>query len=210
MARKPAKGGELYAPNRIRELREAQGLVQEELGARAGHLMRGEEIAISTIQKLEARKQALTLDYMLAIAGALGVAPTALISSSRSNVRMVPMLGRISAGKWREALQLVEEMVAAPEGHYGPSSFALKPVGDSMDKIVGEDGYIVVDPDDRDLIDGKIYALANGDGDTTFKRYRANPPRLEPCSNNPDHQTIMVGREPFTVLARVVYAGVML
>ena len=58
-------------------------------------------------------------------------------------------------------------------------------------------------PDDFELRDGKFYAVMK-DGETTFKRFRANPARLEPCSSNPAHGAIAIGREPFTVIGRVV------
>lgn len=76
-----------------------------------------------------------------------------------------------------------------------------------MNQVVGADATIIVDPDDFELRDGKFYAVMNGDGETTFKRFRADPPRLEPCSTNPDHKPIILGREPFTVVGRIVWQG---
>ena len=74
-----------------------------------------------------------------------------------------------------------------------------------MNLLIEPDGYVVVDPDMRDLIDGKVYAVMNGSAETTVKRYRENPPRLVPCSSNPEHKDIAIGREPFTVIGRVVF-----
>jgi SOS-response transcriptional repressor LexA len=74
-----------------------------------------------------------------------------------------------------------------------------------MDKLVGEDGLIIVDPDQRDLINGKLYCVRNIAGEATFKRYRADPPQLEPMSSNPYHTAIPLGREPFIVIGRVTY-----
>lgn len=200
-----------YAPNRIRELRTARGMTMEQLGVEVGRVMgRNDEIAVATIAKLETGKMGLTLDYMQAIAQAFNISVFELIPSSGAAFKTVPLVGKIAAGKWLEALQDVELYIPVPENVGGTRAFALRPVGDSMDKIVTEEGFIVVDPDDLDLVDRKMYAIVNGGGDTTFKQYRANPPRLEPCSSNPEHQPIMLGREPFIVMGRVVFAGTLL
>lgn len=144
------------------------------------------------------------------LAEVLQTTPAAIDPKAKptSPLRMVPLVGRIAAGNWREAIQDPSGWVPALAG--GPNSFALLPDGDSMDLIVAEGTKIVVDPDEFDLLDGKIYAVMNGEGDTTFKRFRADPPRLEPCSRNPEHKPIVLGREPFTVVGRVVaYAGLL-
>jgi repressor LexA len=89
----------------------------------------------------------------------------------------------------------------------GPRCFALKPKGDSMDLIADEDSYIVVDPDQAALESGRIYAVLNSHEEATFKRYRADPPSLEPLSSNPRHKPILIGAEPFRVIGRVTYVG---
>ena len=202
----------LYAPNRIRELRQQQNMTMEELGARAGQIFRGEDLAISTIRKLELREMGLTIDYLLAFSQALDVNPADLIEHvPASRGHHVPLVGRIAAGNWKEAVENFQRLVPIPDGVGGPNSFALQPEGDSMERLVGEDAdedsCVVVDPDERDLIDRKAYAILNADGETTFKRFRSTPPRLEPCSRNEIHKAIVIGLEPFTVIGRVVYSG---
>jgi len=44
----------------------------------------------------------------------------------------------------------------------------------------------------------------NGEGETTLKRFRADPLRLEPCSSDPQYQPIALGKEPFTVIGRAI------
>lgn len=203
----PRKPKSLYAENRLRELRIERNLTMEALGARAGQIMRGEDLSISTVQKLEGRIMAFTIDYLIAFAQALGVAPGELIEEGASGARYVRLVGDIAAGRWKEAVERYDKLIPVPDGIGGPNAFALRPVGDSMNKIVGDDGFIVVDPDQRDLLDGRPFAISNGEGETTFKLYRSSPPRLEPCSTNPEHESIVVGRSPFTVIGRVVFAG---
>lgn len=187
-------------PNRIREVRKQRGMTMQELGEKAG-------MHYTTVAKIERSQRGLKLNYLAAIAAALGVKPIDLIGGAPDvmPIRMVPLVGKIAAGNWSEAIEDPIGTVPAPVG--GPNAFALRPDGDSMDLIVGPDSYIVVDPDEFELRDGKVYAMKNGDGETTFKRFRAEPPRLEPCSSNPEHKPIPFGREPLTTIGRVVWQG---
>lgn len=187
--------------NNIRRLRKARGWSQEELGARIG-----EDVTGATISRLESGRMALTLDWMVRFATALQVTVPELIADGLPSIRMVPVIGQISAGTWREAIGEPTGQVPIPSHAAGPNAFALQPLGDSMDLVVREDGYAVVDPDQRELIAGKVYAFRNEHGETTFKRYVESPPRLEPCSTNPENKPILLGAEPLVVIGRVVWS----
>jgi repressor LexA len=192
-------GGEIYAPNRIAEERKAKGLSTLELSLMI-------EASPGTVNRLENRKAALSVDYMLAIAKALNIPAERLLPSpTLVTSRALPILGRVACGNWREAISEAERFkdVEDDPDIGGPNAFVLEPEGDSMDMIMEDARWIVVDPDQPDLIDGKFYVIMNMDGETTFKRFRADPARLEPSSSNPDHKPILVGREPFTVIGRV-------
>jgi repressor LexA len=119
----------------------------------------------------------------------------------------VPVLGAVPAGDLSEAIQDPQGWLPVPGNIGGEKAFALRPAGDSMNELVEEGGYIVVDPDDLDLVPGRAYVVTTADGRSTFKRFRADPPRLEPESSNPDHQPILIGREPFVIAGRVIYAA---
>ena len=159
------------------------------------------------IDRLEKGQRKLSLEWIERLAPALGVEPLEIIYEGiKSNdARRVPLVGAISCGDWAEAVGSAEETVVTFAG--GPKSFALRPAGDSMNKLVDEDGYVVVDPEQIELIDGKCYAVMNGDGETTAKRFKASPARLVPCSTNPSHREIMVGQSQFLVIGRIVFAG---
>lgn len=191
-----------YAPNNIRPLRKAAGMSMEELAATFEP-----EVAIATIAKLETGKMGLTLDYINQIANALQVPPSAVIGGPI--IRMIPLIGSIAAGAWQEPIEADGEKVPVPDHVGGPNCFALRPNGDSMDLLVppGDDTFIVVDPAQRELRVGKAYAVQRHDGDVTFKRFMADPPRLEPVSSNPAHQPIPLGIEPFVVIGRVTFTG---
>lgn len=187
--------------NNIRQLRKERGWSLQELAARiegAPHY--------TTVQKLERNVRGLNTEWMGKLAKAFGVSPEALIvSNDRPVARMVPLIGNIAAGAWQEAIHDPMGYVVAPPG--GPHVFALRPSGTSMNRVIMPDAYVLVDPDQKALQDGKIYAVRNDQGETTVKYYRAEPPRLEPSSTDPTHQPIAIGEEPFTIVGRVVWQG---
>lgn len=197
-----AKNVALAVGHRLRELRQAAGLTLEQVAERVS--VPGEPpVHFTTIAKLERSQRAISLDWIVRLAGIYQVRPGDLLDSGRKPVRTIPLLGRIAAGNWQEAMLDPEGEVPVPDDS-GRNVFALRPNGDSMNKIADENSILVVDPDQPDLLDGRLYAIMNGDGETTFKRYRADPPRLEPESTNPEHQPIPLGREPFKVIGRVI------
>lgn len=184
--------------NRIKERRTALGLTQTQLADLAGTTK-------NQIVKLERGDRRLSDHWAERLAPHLGCRPYELFmppGDDANQLRMVPLIGEISCGNWREAVEHASGMV--PSVAKGSNVFALKASGDSMDKLIQDDGYVYVDPDDTDLIDGKIYAVMNGDGETTVKQYKANPARLVPCSNNAAHNEIIIGKGRFEVIGRVV------
>jgi repressor LexA len=184
--------------NRISELRMAKGLTQTHLATLAGTTK-------SQLAKLEGGTRRLSDHWSQRLAPHLDVQPYELFMAPgvAKALRQVPMVGSISCGNWREAIEEAGGTVPTTEG--GPNAFALRADGDSMDLIIDPGGYVVVDPDDRNLVSGRVYAVMNGDGETTAKRYMAEPPRLVPVSTNPIHVEIPIGRYPFTVIGRIVF-----
>lgn len=165
----------------------------------------GGDIALGTISKLESGRMALTQFYMQRFASALGVEAYEVIAPKP--VRLVPIVGSVAAGAFAEALENPEGYLPIPPSVGGARCFALRPAGDSMNQVAGPSDYIVVDPDQANLENGRLYVVRNGDGEATFKRFRSDPPLLEPVSTNPEHRVIPVGAEPFTVVGRVIYVG---
>ena len=84
------------------------------------------------------------------------------------------------------------------------NAFALKVAGDSMDLHVPAGFSVIIDPNDKALFQERLYVVLNSEGEATFKQYFDNPARLVPCSSNPEHKTIELGEEPYTVVGRVV------
>ena len=196
----------IYAENQIRAIRKAKGLTMQELG-----LQMDPPVAIATIAKLELRQMALSLDYIMQISRILEVPPSDIIANGPVRVRHIPLVGSIPAGNWGEAVKLSDETVPIPEDAGGPRSFALRFDGDSMNLLTGDQGggtgFGVCDPDQTDLVDGKVYAVMNELGETTVKKFQLSPPALVPMSDNPNHEAIVIGRTQFIVIGRITYAG---
>lgn len=114
----------------------------------------------------------------------------------------LPIVGIVSAGAWREGFETIMGYMPSPDSSLSKDAFVVVIEGDSMDRIASEGESIVIEPRDRQLIDGKFYLIRNGDGEMTFKQYRESPARLEPCSTNSAHQTIYPGQEVFEVIGR--------
>lgn len=181
--------------HRIRELRIERGWNQDDLAERTGTTK-------ATISKIERSMMKLSMDWVAKLAAAFGIAPQALVSDSHSGPRLVPVpiIGKIAAGNWREAIQDPVGWVAAV--NVGPNAFALVPEGTSMNKLIPDGAYVVIDPDDTALRDGKVYAVMNEDSETTVKMYRAEPARLVPLSTDPQHVEFLLGGAPFTIVGR--------
>jgi repressor LexA len=115
----------------------------------------------------------------------------------------LPIVGLVSAGQWREGFEVVMGYMPSPDPKLSRDSFVVIVEGDSMDLVAQPGEAIIVEPRDRDLVNGGYYIIRNGEGETTFKRYIENPARLEPCSSNPEHEAIYPGQSPFEVIGRV-------
>lgn len=183
--------------NRIKELREAAGLTQDALAALAGTTK-------NQLTKLESGARRLSDHWAQRLAPHLDVQPFELFmpADAVKPLRSVALVGNISCGDWQEAVENAPSYVPGVDG--GTYVFALKAQGDSMNKLIADEGYVYVDPDETNLLDGRIYAVMNGDGETTCKMYKNDPARLVPCSDNPAYKEMLLGGEPCTVIGRVI------
>lgn len=120
-------------------------------------------------------------------------------------LQLVPIIGITNAGNWREAIQMPLGNVPVPPGKASEEAFALEISGDSMDLLIEDGGYVVVDPRQKELRDGKCYLIQNAAMEATVKCYRRSPARFEPVSSNPDHKGWLVSEVDFIVLGRIVW-----
>lgn len=181
------------------EIDEIKRLMNEK-GLKQIHIARHLGIAANKISKAfkgERRFTAKEIDLLRELLTPEPIAP---------RPRAIPIIGQVAAGNWREAIQHPSGWMPLPDPSVPTRSFALRVVGDSMDRYVEDGGNVIVDPDDKALFPGRFYVVLNGDGETTFKQFQADPARLTPCSNNEDHRDILIGDgEHFEVVGRVIW-----
>ncbi len=129
------------------------------------------------------------------------------VSQPTRPLTMVPVISWVEAGSFADVttvypIENAEDFVPVPEAC--ETCFALIVAGDSCNREFAEGSVIVVNYAKKELVDRKFYVFRNGSG-VTLKRYRANPPRLEPYSTNPSHETIYPSAG-FEVVGQVKYS----
>jgi phage repressor protein C with HTH and peptisase S24 domain len=130
-----------------------------------------------------------------------------LVPGAVEPIRSVPIIGLSSAGAWREAVSVPIGTMSIPAAIGSKEAFAIEVKGDSMDLLIDDGGYVLVDPAQKQLYDGKVYLIENGEYETTVKRYRSNPARFCPMSTNPDHKEFELGNGHYRVIGRVIWKG---
>lgn len=135
------------------------------------------------------------------------------VGSSADEFVDVPLYGAIAAGTPIEMIE-VEGTHPVPtkvqEQH--PDAFLLKVEGESMNRILPNGSYALVDPCDDVERDGQPYAVCVNGYDATIKRVRKlnNGFQLVPDSNDPTYPVETYnynepGTETITIIGRVVY-----
>ncbi len=175
---------ELY--EKIRDLRERQGLSQETLAHKVGYTDR------SSVAKVESGQVSLSADKIARFARALGVTPGQLTGWSEDapgNViplpvtRKVPLIGTIACGTPILAVENTGESVDIPD--FVHADFALRCKGDSMVNARIFDGDIVYIRAQPEVENGQIAAVRVGD-EATLKRVYYYPKShrmtLRPCN----------------------------
>lgn len=117
------------------------------------------------------------------------------------------VIGIASAGRWREAIEMPIGHMPYPRGIAGPRAFGLEIAGDSMDRLIEDGGWVLIDPDQKELRPGSCYLISNGDGEATVKMYQRSPARFEPYSYSDEHTGFLMSERDFTVIGKVVWKG---
>lgn len=196
---------------RIRALRQAAKLSQEELGAKIGvqkaAIHKYETGLVVNLKKstLEKLAQALhtTPAYLLGLEDP-GLAPSA---HPYHPTRSIPILGRISAGLPLYAEQNIEGYTFT-DLNGGAEYFALRVSGDSMNAMGINDGYLIIVRRQDEVENGEVAVVMVGEEDATVKRFYAtgSTVTLMPQSTNPVHQPQIydLRKTPIKVLGKVV------
>lgn len=134
------------------------------------------------------------------------------LKSDHHNYVEVPLYGTISAGTPIEMIP-VEDKFIIPDvmKKKYPNCFLLKVRGNSMNRVIPDDSYALINPT-SDVIDGRAYAVCINGFDATIKRVKklANGFELIPDSTDPTYKTKVYdygeeGTETVTVIGQVVW-----
>lgn len=123
------------------------------------------------------------------------------------NFSVAPVIGITSAGRWREAIEIPLGHMPYPTSLASDAAFGLEVSGDSMDKLIEDGGWVLIDPAKKELHPGSCYLISNSEHEATVKMYQRSPSRFEPCSTNEEHKSFMVADTDFTVIGKVVWKG---
>lgn len=120
-----------------------------------------------------------------------------------SVAREIPLLTWVSAGVLASD-SVADEAVGTAKAVLGEGDWiALRVEGESMDRISPPGSIIFVDRGDKRLVTGGFYVIDDGEGNSTYKRFQAQPKmRFEPVSKNKDLPAIYPDNEP-TIVGRV-------
>lgn len=125
----------------------------------------------------------------------------------------VPLYGSIAAGTPIEMIEIEDTFPVPTKVHEKhPDAFLLKVVGESMNKILPNGCYALVDPCEDVEVNGQPYAVCVNGFDATVKRVDklANGFRLKPDSNDPTYTEHTYNynepdTEQITIIGKVVY-----
>lgn len=193
---------------RIKEYRENLGLSQEALGNKIGKTR-------SAISQYESDVIVPRMGVIESLASVFNIDKAEIIGITSHNSEFidVPRLGAIAAGTPIEMVAVEDtQPVPAKVMEQHPDAFLLTVEGRSMDRILPDGSYALVDPCDDVDHDGQPYAVCVNGYDATIKRVNklANGFELAPDSTDPTYKSKVYdygeeGTEQITIIGRVVY-----
>lgn len=199
---------------KIAEARIAKGWSQQQLAEKIGTTQQ-------TIQRYESGARDLKSSVIIKLSAALGVTISYLLGLKDADEEVVrvdqfvdvPLYGSIAAGTPIEMMEVEDTFPVPAKMHDAhPEAFLLKVEGESMNRILPNGCYALVDPCETVEENGAPYAVCVNGYDATIKRVRKlnNGFELVPDSTDPTYpvQTYNYnepGTETITVIGRVVY-----
>ncbi len=178
-------------PNRLADARIRTGATQQEAADAA-------DLTITGYQNYEYGKRDIKGDALRKLAQFFGCSANYLLGVSddyrkpKPSSTYRPLVGRIAAGTPMEAIEMDGDQQWVDPNVLGshPSGFFLTVSGDSMDLRYPEGGMVYIDPDDREIENGRCYAvLLDGDDATLKQVYKVGDTVvLHPISSNPAHK----------------------
>lgn len=196
---------------KIAEARIAKGWTQKDLAKKIGTTQQqiaryesGDNDVKSSVLVKMSNAMGVTISYLL------GMENAALPNNSTIDV---PLYGKIAAGEPIEMVEVEDSQPVPIKVHEKfPDAFLLRVEGDSMNRILPNGSYALIDPAQKEPISGKPYAVCVNGFDATIKRVRRlnNGFELVPDSTDPTYVPKVFnynepGTDPVTVIGRVVY-----
>ena len=198
----------------LKQARKDAGYTQEQAAEKTG-------IALGTLRRWEQGVNEPDMGSIIQLAKLYKTSTDKILGSDFSPINSasdqtfidVPLFGSIAAGTPIEMIA-VEDTFPVParvhEKH--PDAFLLKVVGESMNKILPNGCYALVDPCEDVEVNGQPYAVCVNGYDATVKRVDklANGFRLRPDSNDPTYTEKTYNynepdTEQITIIGKVVY-----
>ena len=191
----------------IRRFRNENDWTQEQLAEKIG-------VSRSTVTQWETGWSRPRMGAIEKLAATFGVSTSDMVNDSNvSSFVDVPLYGSIAAGTPIEMVEVdgSHPIPTAMRDRY-PDSFLLKVEGDSMNRILPNGCYALIDPNQKADCNGAPYAVCVNGYDATVKRVRKlnNGFELVPDSTDPTYAKKTYnynepGTEEITVIGRVVY-----
>lgn len=196
---------------KIAEARIAKGWSQQDLAEKM-------DTTQQTIQRYESGSRDIKSSVLIKLSAVLGVTISYLLGMENTSIPNndmveVPLYGAIAAGTPIEMIPVENSQPVPSEVRRRyPSAFLLKVEGDSMNKILPNGCYALVDPCDAVEHNGAPYAVCVNGYDATIKRVNKlnNGFELAPDSNDPTYSKEVFnynepGTQTITVIGEVVY-----
>lgn len=200
--------------NRIKELRRAMGITQEELGA----MLSVQKAAVS---KYENEKVRIPQDVLSKLAGIFGVSADRILGrdevkplpkglrdrimdSSRVETVLVPLVGMVHAGEPMLAEENITDMIPVAAGEvFDGDHFFMEVVGDCMTGDFIAEGALVLVKRTSDLKDGYIYVVRMED-EVLLRRVKRIKNSIALIPSNPAYDPMIVTGGDLEVIGRVV------
>lgn len=200
--------------NIIKKLRIEKGITQEELAKVVG--LQRSAIAKYELGIVDNMKQT-TIKIM---ADYFNVKPSYLMGLEEeqpknifTDLLYIPLVGKIRAGEPILAEENIEDNLVISCSMYNLHSaeglFFLKVIGDSMNNIIPNGGYVLIRQQDTAENGDIVVAVVNGDNEATLKRFKQldnNFVMLEPDSTFNEYQPLIINLKDteFKIIGKVI------
>ena len=133
--------------------------------------------------------------------------------ASSDGLAIVPLFGSIAAGSPIDMLTTDEHYAIPREIHKNhPRAFLLKVESESMNMVIPNGSYALIDPALSEIHDGRVYAISVDGDAATIKRIRKlnNGVELQPNSSDPTYKSLIFdyaekNSHTLSVLGQVVW-----